>query len=320
MKSTEIRNVTCIGSGTIGSSWAVCFAMNGLNVMLYDISDSALESARKIIARSVQTLQECNVLDQSGCEALLGRITCTTDIRAALAQADYIQESTPENLAVKHETVKSIEAYAPVAAICGSSSSRMKIRDICVNAQHKERYINTHPYNPPHLVPLVEVSKGPDTSVETEQTVYAFFKRLNKEPILLKKGSLGFVSNRIQAVVDREISDLVSRGVVSLEDANKAVNFGPGFRYSIMGPTMIYDLGSANGLRGLMSNMDGSGINLLEDVASWTVNPYPPDPTYYDQVDEIRSHLPDGAGQSRETAAVWRDKMLIAQLKLHKKI
>ena len=320
MKATEIRNVTCIGGGTIGASWAVCFAMNGLNVTLYDISDAALEAAQRIVIRSAQTLRENEVFDQSGYESLLNRVTYTTDIKYALENADYIQESTPENVAVKHVTVESIETYAPVTAICGSSTSRMKISDICVNAVHKERYIVTHPYNPPHLVPLVEVAKGPDTSEETEQVVYEFFKLLKKEPILLKKESLGFVGNRIQAVVDREVSDLVGRGVVSLEDANKAISFGPGFRYAVMGPTLVYDLGSATGLRGLASNMSGSGINLLDDVAKWTVVPYVQDDAYYDQIDVMRSHLPDGAGESRETAAAWRDNMLIAQLKLHKKI
>lgn len=320
MGAQNIKNVTCIGGGTIGASWAVCFAMNGLAVKLYDISDEALEAARMLIMHSAETLKKCEVLDLNGHMALLNRMIYTTDIEFALEGVDYIQESTPENFKVKHRTVEAIEAYAPVTAICGSSTSRMRISDICKFARHKERYIVTHPYNPPHLVPLVELAKGPDTSPETEQTTYDFFKRLNKEPIILKKESLGFVGNRYQAVLDREMADLVGRGVVSLEDANKAISYGPGFRYSVMGPTMVYDLGSAAGLRGLVQNMDGSGINLLEDVANWTVNPHAPNPNYYDEVDEMWSGLPDGAGQTRESAAAWRDQMLIAQLRLHGKL
>lgn len=320
MQASQIKNVTCIGGGTIGASWAVCFSMNGLNVMLYDISAQALDAARHLVVRSADVLYANEAIDRDGYDALLSRVTYTTDIKFALQNADYIQESTPENLPVKHKTVESIEAYAPKDALCGSSTSRMRISDICANAVHKERYIGAHPYNPPHLVPLVELSKGPDTSPETEQTVYEFFQRLHKEPILLKKESLGFVANRYQAVLDREMADLVGRGVVSLEDANKAITYGPGFRYAIMGPTIIYDLGSATGLRGLSSNMAGSNINLLEDVAAWTEDPYPKDDAYYDAVEALRDTLPEDAGRTRDEVSAWRDKMLIAQLKLHKKL
>lgn len=319
-KALQIQNVACIGGGTIGSSWAVCFAMNGLDVILYDISDAALAAAEKNIKNSALTLLENNVLSQVEYEEMLKRVRYTTDIQEALVNADYIQESTPENLPVKHKIVDAVEAFAPETALCGSSTSRIKISDISANATHKERYIVTHPYNPPHLVPLVELCKGPDTSGETEEVVYDFFKRLKKEPIILKKESLGFVANRYQAVVDREMADLVIRGVVSLEDANKAITYGPGFRYSITGPSVIYDLGSAVGLRGLVQNMSGSGINLLEDVAQWTVRPVPEDDEFFDEVEELRRKLPDGVGETRESAAAWRDKMLINLLRMHKKV
>ena len=319
MKATDIKNVTCIGGGTIGSSWAVIYAKNGLNVKLYDINQGALDAARGVVERSAAVLKKAEVIDEAGEKALLGNIEYTMDIEYALKDADYIQESTPENPKVKHETVAKIEKYAPVDAIVGSSTSRMKISEIASEAEHKERYIVTHPYNPPYLVPLVELSKGPDTSDETAETLIEFFESIGKVPILLKKESYGFVCNRIQAVLDRELADLVGRGVVSLEDANKAVTYGPGMRYAIMGPTLVYDLGSATGLRGLSSNMAGSGINLLDDVAKWTVKPYD-QPDYYDWVDEMRSHLPEEAGTTREENAAWRDEMLIGILRLHKMI
>ena len=320
MNPQDIRTVACIGGGTIGSGWAVAFAMNGLSVSLYDVSEAALAAARAAIERSAAPLERCAVVDGPGRAALLGRISYTADLQSALERADYIQESVPETLSIKHQIVAAVEEYAPVTAIFGSSTSRMRISDICANAAHRERYIGAHPYNPPHLVPLVEISRGPDTSEETARTAYDFFKRIRKEPILLKKESLGFVANRYQAVLDREIADLVGRGVVSLEDANRAITYGPGFRYAVMGPSLVYDLGSPTGLRGLMANMAGSGINLLEDVANWTVDPNPTDPTYLDQVDAMRAALPGGAGASRESACQWRDEMLIAQLRLHNMI
>lgn len=320
MKAQNMKTVACIGGGTIGASWAVCFAMNALTVRIYDINDGALDAARAVIERSVDTLKGCGVIDAAGQRLLTDRISYTTDLKTALTDVDYVQESVPETLSIKHDIVSAIEAYAPDHAIVGSSTSRMKISDICVNAGHKERYIGAHPYNPPHLMPLVELSKGPDTSEETEKTTYEFFKLLKKEPICLKKESLGFVANRYQAVLDREINDLVGRGVVSLEDANKAITYGPGFRYAILGPTLVYDLGSAKGLRGLLDNMAGSNINLLEDVANWTENPHEPDPDFYDKVDAMREALPGEAGKSREDACRWRDEMLIGQLRLHGKL
>ena len=324
MNANEIRNVTCLGGGTIGSSWAVCFALNGLNVTLYDISDGALDTARKMIECSCDTLLQCGVLNQQQHSELYDCIRYTTDVKEALKYADYIQESVPENYQVKHLTVDNIEKYAPPTAIVGSSASKMRISDICVNAIHKERYIAAHPYNPPHLVPLVELAKGPETAQATEDIVYEFFCSLNKEPIRLKMESYGFVGNRYQAVFDREMADLISRGVVSYEDANKAITYGPGFRYAIMGPTLIYDLGNTKGTTALLNNVSASGINLLEDVASWTVNPYvhAPDPEKTERliVNLRHSLLPEEAQADRKATAIWRDKMLINALKAHGKI
>jgi len=319
VKATEIKNVTCLGGGTIGASWAVCFAMNGMNVTLYDISDEALVYAKGLLERSARTLMECGVIDQSGCDELCSRVAFTKDVEESLKNADFIQESVPENIPVKHLTVDNIEKYAPVTAIVGSSASRMQIGDICANAEHKERYTGAHPYNPPHLVPLVEICPGPDTSEETVQTAYEFYKLMNREPIILHQPSIGFVGNRLQAVLFREMNDLVGRGVVSLEDANKAVTFGPALRWSIMGPSLVFDLGNAKGAAALGANVGGSGLNTLDYVATWTKNPHPGNPQ--ERIDELRKNvLPGEAGESREQAAEWRDKMLISALKAHGKI
>ena len=319
MKATDIKNVTCLGGGTIGASWAVSFAMNDLSVVIYDISDEALAYAKSLVERSAKTMVDCDVLDVKAAEELCSRVSYTTDIELALKNADYIQESVPENLSVKHATVEKIEKYAPVHAIVGSSASRMQIGDICAPAQHKERYTGAHPYNPPHLVPLVEICPGEKTSDETKETVYEFFKLLKKEPIMLHQPSVGFVGNRLQAVLFREMNDLVGRGVVSLEDANKAVTFGPGFRWGVMGPTLVFDLGNAKGIAALGANVGGSGLNTLDYVATWTKNPHPGNSQA--RIEELRHNvLPEEAHESREAAAEWRDQMLIKSLKAHGKL
>lgn len=312
MNAADIKNVTCLGSGTIGASWALNFAMRGLNVIVYDISDEALANAKEFIEKSVKTLKLCDVLSDVACAELFARVTYTKDLEAALKNADYIQESVPDKLDIKHEIVAAIEKYAPATALVGSSTSRQYISDICANAEHKERYVGAHPYNPPHLVPLVEISKGPDTDQEAVDAVYDFFKSLKKQPIRLEKESHGFVCNRIQAVVGRELADLVGRGVVSLEDAQKAITYGPGFRWAVMGHHLILDLGSPKGLAGMAP---ASGINILEEVATWTKSPHP---SVISQIPEARKNiLPEGVGDSREKSIEWRDQMLVIILKAH---
>lgn len=312
MNANKIRNVTCLGCGTIGASWALNFAMRGLNVTVYDISDEAFDRAKTLIEESLHTMQQWGALDEEHCRQILSKVTYTKDIEAALKNADYIQESVPDRLELKHEMVEAIEKYAPVTALVGSSTSRQFISDICANAVHKERYVGAHPYNPPHLVPLVELSKSPDVSDEAINRAYDFFKSIKKEPIRLHKEVHGFVCNRVQSVVGRELADLVGRGVVSAEDAQKAVTFGPAFRWAIMGHHLILDLGNPNGLAGMKP---ASGINILEEVATWTKNPYP---SFIADLPEIRKNvLPEGAGQTRESAIQWRDQMLLTLLSAH---
>lgn len=314
MNASKIRNVTCLGCGTIGASWALNFAMRGLRVTVYDVSEEAFDSARKLIKESLDILESAGALDAHHCKQILDRIYFTDDIEQALKNAHYIQESVPDSLELKHEMVEAIEKYAPVTALVGSSTSRQNISDICANAQHKERYVGAHPYNPPHLVPLVEISKGPETSREAMDAVYGFFRSIKKQPIRIEKEVHGFVGNRIQAVVNRELIDLVGRGVVSFEDAQRAITFGPGFRWAVMGHHLIWDLGSPKGLFG-MKSVSASGINILDDVATWTKNPYPRSIYKLDQARE--NILPEGARESREAAAKWRDQMLLKLLKAH---
>jgi len=312
MNASDIKNVTCLGSGTIGASWALNFAMRGLNVTVYDISDEALANAKELLEKSLHTMNTCGVFDKETCEDIIARVVYTKDLEASLKNADYIQESVPDRLDIKHEIVAAIEKYAPATALVGSSTSRQYISDICANAEHKERYVGAHPYNPPHLVPLVELSKSPDVPDDAINTVYEFFQSIKKVPVRLKKEVHGFFGNRIQDVVSRELRDLVGRDVISLEDAQKAITFGPGFRWAVMGFHLIIDLGSPKGLAGMSP---ASGINTLEEIATWTKCPYP---SFVDQIEDVRKNiLPPGIGDTREASIEWRDQMLIVFLKAH---
>ncbi len=324
MRAEDIKNVSVIGSGMIGSGWAICFAMNGLNVILYDIKQEALDWAKKHIEDSCQTLEDCGVLTPESKQALFDRIAYTLDIKEALDHPDYIQECVPESFEIKRGTVAKIEELAPPTALVGSSCSRMRISDMVTDeVVHKERYIIAHPFNPPHLVPAVELSKGPGTSQETEDTVYAFFKRLKKEPVVLKKESIGHAGNLIQAAIGREINDLIGRGIIDWENANRLLNYGPGFRHSVMGTTLLADAGSAAGVAGLRKMGNTSGLRLDTQLANW-VYPNPNSKNVPHEVDVIESLrkalLPPEAAESREATRIYRDTLLIHQLQDHKLI
>lgn len=320
MTVNDIKNVTCYGAGMIGSSWALNFAMEGLAVKLFDINDAAVEAGMNRIKQGLEGFKRNGVLTDGQIQEILGRIQCTTDPVEALKDADYIQESGPENFPAKHGIVDLVEKHAPVTAIYASSTSYMNVSDICKPAVHKERYIGAHPYNPPHLIPLVELTKTDDTDPAVLQLAYDFFKAIHKEPVVLMKESLGFISNRIQSVLGREMNDLIYRGVCTAEDANKAITFGPAMRWAVMGPHMVFELGSATGYRGLHANISGSGINVLDDVAKWTKTPDEVYEMIFDGIDRMKETDPEYKGKTNAELADWRDDMLIGILKLHHKL
>ena len=322
MKASEIKHVTVIGGGMIGSGWSICFAFNGLDVILYDIKQEALDWAKKHIEDSCQTMEDCGVLTPESKQALFDRIRYTLDIREALDHPQYIQECVPESFEIKRGTVAKIEELAPADALVGSSCSRMRISDMVTEeVVHKERYIIAHPFNPPHLVPAVELSKGPGTAQETEDTVYEFLKLLKKEPVLLKKESIGHAGNLIQAAIGREINDLIGRGIIDWENANRLLNYGPGFRHSVMGTTLLSDAGSAAGVTGLRKMGNTSGLRLDTELANWVYpNPNAANVPRESEVIESLRHnlLPPEAAESREATRIYRDTLLIHQLQDHK--
>ena len=316
----DIKRVTCFGGGMIGSSWALNFAMYDREVMLYDVSDESLELASNRIQAALQILKKNGVMDDDRVAAAFSRIHMTKDPQEALTGTNYIQESGPENFPAKHGIVDLVEKYAPADAIYGSSTSYMNISDICANALHRERYIGAHPYNPPHLIPLVELTKHDGTDPAVLQLAYDFFKSIHKEPVVLLKESLGFISNRLQSVLTREMADLINRGVCSAEDCNKAVTYGPGMRWAVAGPHLIFELANAKGYGALLQNIKGSGINVLTETATWTETPKEVFPKILDGIEQMKAHMPDEIGHTIPELSDWRDDMLIGILKLHHKI
>ena len=320
MTTEQIRRVACLGGGVIGSSWAIRFAMYDLAVTLYDINDEQLAKSRAQMDKSLEALLHHGAIDAPRRDAIVANITFTTDMAAAVTDAQFIQESGPERLAIKQSILAEAERFAAADAIYASSTSGLLISDICANAAHPERCIGAHPYNPPHLIPLVELTRCDKTDETVIDTAYAFYQSIGKEAVLLRKECPGFIANRLQLALYREVQDLVMRGVCSVEDADKALVYGPGIRWAIFGHNMIMQLGNPGGLTGMVNMLGDSGNRWLEDMASWTHQPDNWSEVAQPGVDQEMANFPDHIGHTNESCLAYRDQMLIDILKLHKKL
>ena len=321
MKVEDIKKTACVGAGVIGYSFAVSFALKGLNVGLYDINDNALNLAKKRVSDSLDLLIKNNVIKKEDKDIIQNRITYTTSMEEAVKNAGFIQESGPENYDIKHSIVEEIEKYALNDAIIASSTSGLLITEIAKYAKYPERFVGGHPYNPPHLIPLIEITKGEKTTEENAQLAKAFYQKMGKEPIILQKEALGFICNRLQMALFREVCELVMRGVCTIEDADKAVTFGPGIRWGIMGPSLIFDLGGGeNGIEGLMTHLNDSITLWLNDMADWKEFPKEFAKIAQEGVNEELKNRPKEIGNDPKSLEAYRDDMLVTLLKLHKKL
>jgi len=321
MEVKDIKKIACIGSGVIGYSWALYMALKKLDVIVYDISDEALDLAKNRIDISLKQLIKNNVCKEEEILEIINRITYTKDIQTAVKDAKFIIESAPESYEIKKDLIKEIEKYTNKETIIASSTSGLLITEIAKDTKNPERFIGAHPYNPPHLIPLVEITKGEKTSQEVISLAKDFYISIGKEPVVLQKEALGFICNRLQMALYREVCDLVMRGVCSIEDADKAVTFGPGLRWGIMGPSLVFELGGGQGhIDGLIKHLSPS-INLwLNDMADFKSFPDEFADVARKGVEESLKNRSREIGNDDKSLAEYRDKMLIELLKLHNKL
>ncbi len=321
MKVEDIKKAASVGGGVIGSSWTLLFAMKGIEVCQYDINDEQIENCKKNIERNIAALVEFGAIKEEDIEKIHERISYTTKISEAVDGVQFIQENGPERLNLKQSILAEIEAYAPCEAIYASSSSGLLISDITAQAKYQNRCVGGHPYNPPHLIPLVEITYGEHTDMENVELAKAFYQSIGKEAVILNKECPGYIANRLQLAVYREMIDLVMRGICTAEDADKALVYGPGIRWAIFGHNMIMQLGNPGGLKGMMAMLGTGGDAWLADMADWK---HMPNETYGEiaqaSVDEMMKNFPDEIGHTNPEIAKYRDKMLIEILKLHKKL
>lgn len=315
------KTVASIGCGVIGYSWALKFAMGGYKVYAYNRNEASSKTAKTRIEESMASLQKNGVLDEGQMEEIRARIHYTTSIKEAVSDAFFIQESSSEHYEIKHALVEEMEAYAPDKAVIASSTSGLLVSEIAKFARCPERFVGGHPYNPPHLIPLVEITKGEKTADWAVAKAKEFYQSIGNEPVVLQKEALGFICNRLQMALYREVCHLVMSGVCSVEDADKAVTFGPGLRWGIMGPSMVFELGGGeHGVAGLMNHLNDSITLWLNDMADWKAFPEEWAQVAEAGVKEELSHRSPETGNTRASLEEYRDQMLISLLKLHHKL
>src|ERR1700683_3622889 len=242
-KNKQIRNIAIVGTGVIGASWAAVYLARGFNVTATDPGPNAEENLRRFIDGAWKDLTVIGLSPNASRDHL----KFTTDMKQALADADFVQENSPERQDFKIKLFADMDAATPENSIIASSSSGLTMSVMQSACKHPERCVTGHPFNPPHVIPLVEVVAGAKTSPETVEQVIAFYESIGKKPIHVRKEVVGHVANRLQAALYREIVYLIEQGVIDVADGDTAVCWGPGLRWGVMGPNLLFHLGGGPG-------------------------------------------------------------------------
>lgn len=256
-----IQRIAIVGTGVIGASWAAQYLARGLDVVATDPAPRAEDALRKYIDAAWPLLTKVGLSPGASRE----RLTFESDARKAVASVDLVQENAPERADFKIKLFAQMDEAAPPRTILASSSSALTMTVIQSGCKRPERCVIGHPFNPPHVVPLVEVVGGDKTSPETIERAMEFYAAVNKKPILLHKPMPGHVANRLQAALYREMLYLIAQGVVSVEDADIAVCYGPGLRWGVMGQSLQWHLGGgAGGIHHFMEHLMDPMIALMK--------------------------------------------------------
>jgi 3-hydroxyacyl-CoA dehydrogenase len=244
MSNRPIRRVAIIGTGVIGASWTALFLANGLEVIATDVAPDAEAKLRHFVDAAWPALERLGLAPA----ASKSPVTFTKDLPTALKTADYVQENGPERIDFKKTLYRQLDELLPADVIIASSSSGLTMSEIQSACRlYPDRCVIGHPFNPPHLVPLVEIVGGARTSEATIRRAVDFYTGLGKQAVRLHKEVPGHVANRLQAALAREVYYLVAEEVVSVADVDKALCWGPGLRWGIMGQVLLNHLGGGPG-------------------------------------------------------------------------
>jgi 3-hydroxyacyl-CoA dehydrogenase len=285
----QVRRIAIVGTGVIGASWTAQYLARGFDVIATNPNPNAESNLRKYIDAAWKELSTIGLSPG----ATRDRLTFTSNMNEALSNADLVQENAPERPDFKIKLFAEMDNITPPDSIIASSSSGITMSVIQSDCKHPERCVIGHPFNPPHIIPLVEVVGGNKTSPEAIQHAIAFYASIGKKPIHLRKELPGHAANRLQAALYREVVYLIEQGMLSVEDADAAVSWGPGLRWGVMGPNLLWHIGGGEG--GIHHFME----HLMDPLAVMMKNLGNPDVTA-----KLKQTIIDGVMQEAENRPV----------------
>ena len=298
--------VAVVGSGLIGRAWAMIFARAGWTVRLYDAAPGVAEAAVGLCATGLQDLAAAGLCDDP--QAAAARISAKLSLAEAVSGVDFVQENGPEDQAVKQTLFAELDRLTPADAIIASSSSAIRVSLFTEALPGRARCLIGHPVNPPHLIPLVELSGAPWTAPDTIARARAIYAEIGQVPIAVLKEIEGFILNRLQGVLLAESFRLVEEGYVSPQDLDRTVKDGLGLRWSFMGPFETIELNAPGGIEDYCARYTGFYKRVAADPAPPSVYDHPATAALLDQW----TTNPDLPAKMR-----WRDGRLAA-LRAHK--
>ena len=304
-----IHRIAIVGTGVIGASWAAYYLARGFDVVATDPAPNAEPNLRKYVDEAWSELTNIG-LSQG---ASRDRLSFTANMKEALSQADLVQENAPERPDFKMKLYAEMDEIAPIDSLLASSSSGITPTVIQSKCKHPERVVIGHPFNPPHIIPLVEVVGGSKTAAEAVQQALKFYASIGKKPVHLRKELPGHVANRFQAALYREMLYLIEQGVLSVEDTDAAVCYGPGLRWGVMGQSLQWHLGGgAGGIKHFMEH-------LMEPLAGMIKSLGTPDITPALKQTIVEGVLQEAGNRSVDQLAEAENEALVGLLRLRAK-
>ena len=304
-----IRRIAIVGTGVIGASWAAQYLASGFDVVATDPGPDAETKLRKYVDDAWPALSAIGLAKGASRE----RLSFTTDMGKALSQADLVQENGPERPDFKMKLFADMDDATPPDSLIASSSSGITPSVMQSKCKRPGRILVGHPFNPPHLIPLVEVVGGTATSPDALQQAMKFYASIGKKPILLHKEMPGHVANRLQIALYREVLYLIEQDVLSVADADAAVSWGPGLRWALMGPSLQYHVsGGAGGIRHFLEGVFQGLLPVFKTLGDPEITP------------ELKSKLAEGTLQEAGSRSIEQltngeNEQLVALLKLRAK-
>ena len=304
-----IRRIAIVGTGVIGASWAAQYLSRGFDVIATDPAPNAEANLRKYVNEAWELLSTIGLSPGGSRE----RLSFTSDLKQALANADLVQENGPERPDFKLKLYADMDEATPEDSLIASSSSGITPSVMQSKCRHPERVVVGHPFNPPHIVPLVEVVGGGRTSPEAIKRAMDFYTSIGKKAIHVRKELPGHVANRLQAALYREMLYLIEQGVLSVEETDAAVCYGPGLRWGVMGQSLQWHVGGgAGGINHFMEHLMDPLAGMMKSLGTPQVTP------------QLKQTIIDGvmkeaANRSVDELAQEENKLIIGYLALRAK-